>query len=365
MPIWIEMRCADQDEDYAQGIENERCWSHDNAGCGLFGGETILAATAQTNKLFVLLRKEGWQRIKGHGWICPHCAAQRKSRAVARGRNSCVAIRQASLPGYDLGDYIKESIDFLRSHEPPEGYFVGFSGGKDSITTLELCRLAGVKHQAFYTYTTIDPPEVVRFIRAHYPQVHWLRPAKSFFACVATNAPPCACSVGAATISRRNQAGMYRLKAACLASAQRKAGVAQNVAASTFALFAKGAAKSRRAARFTPTITQYFSGLNGQYGNLSRHMACNTRHCMTKVSTVWAASAARIALEKLRGQSCSGQSQCRNGPAHGKLLNTPSSGGGTKNAPMTVRTHQVKQQKHTGETTSTGLKNKEQQPCQK
>lgn len=99
-------------------------------------------------------------------------------------------IRQASLPGYDLGDYIKESLDFLRKHEPPEGFFVGFSGGKDSITTLQLCALAGVKHQAFYTYTTIDPPEVVRFIRAHYPQVQWLRPAKSFFAYVLRFAPP-------------------------------------------------------------------------------------------------------------------------------------------------------------------------------
>lgn len=140
-------------------------------------------------------------------------------------------IRQASLPGYDLGDYIKESIDFLRQNEPPEGYFVGLSGGKDSITTLKLCALAGVRHQAFYTYTTIDPPEVVRFVRAHYPQVHWLRPAKSFFACVATNAPPCACSVGAATISRRNQAGMCRLKTACSESGQRKVLVAQNVVA--------------------------------------------------------------------------------------------------------------------------------------
>lgn len=53
-------------------------------------------------------------------------------------------IRQASLPGYELGDYIREAVDFLRTHEPPEGYFAGFSGGKDSITTLELCRMAGV-----------------------------------------------------------------------------------------------------------------------------------------------------------------------------------------------------------------------------
>ena len=28
-----------------------------------------------------------------------------------------------------------EAIAFLRAHEPEEGYFVGFSGGKDSIVT--------------------------------------------------------------------------------------------------------------------------------------------------------------------------------------------------------------------------------------
>ena len=177
-------------------------------------------------------------------------------------------MRQASLPGYDLGDYIRESIDFLRQYEPPEGYFVGFSGGKDSITTLKLCALAGVRHQAFYTYTTIDPPEVVGFVRENYPQVQWLRPAKSFFACVATNAPPCALSDGAAIISRRNQAGMCHLKAVCSASGQRKVRGVQNVGASMYALFAKGAAKSRRAAKFTRIITQYFNGLNGRCGNL-------------------------------------------------------------------------------------------------
>lgn len=100
------------------------------------------------------------------------------------------ASRQASLPGFDLGDYVLESLDFLRAHEPPEGYFVGFSGGKDSIVTLELCRLAGVKHQAYYSATGIDAPEVVRFIRRHHPEVMWLRPAMSFWAGIMRKAPP-------------------------------------------------------------------------------------------------------------------------------------------------------------------------------
>jgi len=28
------------------------------------------------------------------------------------------------------------AIDFIREHEPEEGYFVGFSGGKDSVVVL-------------------------------------------------------------------------------------------------------------------------------------------------------------------------------------------------------------------------------------
>lgn len=100
------------------------------------------------------------------------------------------AIRQASLPGYDLGDYIRESIDFLRKHEPPEGYFVGFSGGKDSITTLQLCKLAGVRHQAFYSCTRIDPPEVIRFIKREHPEVTWLFPETTMWRGIVEKMPP-------------------------------------------------------------------------------------------------------------------------------------------------------------------------------
>ncbi|MDR2056590.1 MAG: phosphoadenosine phosphosulfate reductase family protein [Desulfovibrio sp.] len=83
-----------------------------------------------------------------------------------------------------------EAIDFLRAHEPQEGYFVGFSGGKDSIVTLELCLMAGVKHQAYYSCTRIDPPEIYKFIRQYYPDVTWLYPKITFWEGVRRKSPP-------------------------------------------------------------------------------------------------------------------------------------------------------------------------------
>lgn len=91
---------------------------------------------------------------------------------------------------YNLQDLVDESIDFLRQHEPPEGYFVGFSGGKDSIVTLELCRMAGVKHEAYYSVTGIDPPEVMQFIRQHYPGIIWKRPRITMWEGIKKKSPP-------------------------------------------------------------------------------------------------------------------------------------------------------------------------------
>ena len=91
---------------------------------------------------------------------------------------------------FPLEDMTAEAIAFLRQHEPPEGYFVGFSGGKDSIVTEHLCRMAGVKYAAYYSATGIDAPEVVRFIRQHYPDVQWLRPKMSFWEGIRKKSPP-------------------------------------------------------------------------------------------------------------------------------------------------------------------------------
>lgn len=86
-----------------------------------------------------------------------------------------------------LQNKITHSIDLIRRaertalHYRTEGFFVAFSGGKDSQVLLKLTELAGVKFTAEYRFTTIDPPENVRFIKEHYSNVSIIRPETTFY----------------------------------------------------------------------------------------------------------------------------------------------------------------------------------------
>ena len=74
-------------------------------------------------------------------------------------------------------DKVADAIAVLQAHEPPEGYYVAFSGGKDSLCVYWLTKLAGVKADYHYNFTTVDPPELVAFVRTfddveiHHPGV--------------------------------------------------------------------------------------------------------------------------------------------------------------------------------------------------
>ena len=77
---------------------------------------------------------------------------------------------------------IEKALALIREYEPmalelsQDGYYVAFSGGKDSIVMERLFKMAGVKYQAWYSNVTIDPPELVRFIKREYPQCKWNNP---------------------------------------------------------------------------------------------------------------------------------------------------------------------------------------------
>lgn len=72
---------------------------------------------------------------------------------------------------FGVEDKVADSIEALKTFEPKEGYYVAFSGGKDSVVVKKLCDLAGVKYDAHYNVTSVDPPELVRFVKDIYPDV--------------------------------------------------------------------------------------------------------------------------------------------------------------------------------------------------
>ena len=93
---------------------------------------------------------------------------------------------------YDLyGKSFEEvAISRLKQYEPPEGYYLAFSGGKDSIVIYDLALRAGVKFDAHFHRTTVDPPEVLRFIKENYPDVIWEKPKASMFQLIIKNKMP-------------------------------------------------------------------------------------------------------------------------------------------------------------------------------
>lgn len=72
-----------------------------------------------------------------------------------------------------IRDKVQLAVDRLKAFEPEEGYYIAFSGGKDSQCIYHLAKMAGVKFDAHYHVTSVDPPELVRFIKNNYPDVHF------------------------------------------------------------------------------------------------------------------------------------------------------------------------------------------------
>lgn len=58
------------------------------------------------------------------------------------------------------------AIERLQAFEPPDGYFVCISGGKDSDVIRILATLAGVKHELHHNLTTVDAPETVHYVQS-------------------------------------------------------------------------------------------------------------------------------------------------------------------------------------------------------
>ena len=59
-----------------------------------------------------------------------------------------------------------------------DGYYLAFSGGKDSQCCYHLCEDAGIDFTSQYSITRFEPPELIRFILDNYPDVTFRRAYK-------------------------------------------------------------------------------------------------------------------------------------------------------------------------------------------
>lgn len=83
---------------------------------------------------------------------------------------------------------IAYSVDLLRRAEkmalrldPENGFYLAFSGGKDSQALYHIAEMAGVKFKAYMNLTSVDPPEVLRFVKRFYPDVELIKPKMSIY----------------------------------------------------------------------------------------------------------------------------------------------------------------------------------------
>lgn len=98
--------------------------------------------------------------------------------------------RQQQMSLTPLQTMVDESINFMRENEPPEGYSLADSFGKDSTVILELARMAGLRFLHIHNFTGIDPPELIKFGKNTRQDVRIIKPKFSMWHGIRTIGPP-------------------------------------------------------------------------------------------------------------------------------------------------------------------------------
>ena len=83
---------------------------------------------------------------------------------------------------------LEHSIDLLQKaeklalmYDKQDGFYLTFSGGKDSQALYHVAKMAGVKFKGHMSLTSVDPPQVIRFVKRQYPDVELIKPKMSMF----------------------------------------------------------------------------------------------------------------------------------------------------------------------------------------
>lgn len=80
-------------------------------------------------------------------------------------------------------ELLQKAEKIALNYDAENGYYLAFSGRKDSQALFHMAKLAGVKFRGHMNLTSVDPPEVIRFVKKNYPEVELIKPGKSIFQC--------------------------------------------------------------------------------------------------------------------------------------------------------------------------------------
>lgn len=76
---------------------------------------------------------------------------------------------------------LKKAERLAKLYDPENGFYLAFSGGKDSQALYHIAVMGGVLFKAHFSPTTVDPPALIRFIRKQYPDVEFGKVRKNIY----------------------------------------------------------------------------------------------------------------------------------------------------------------------------------------
>lgn len=78
-------------------------------------------------------------------------------------------------------EILLKALPLALRYDPENGFYVGFSGGKDSQALYHMMQLLKLPMHAYFSPTSIDPPENIRFIKTMYPEVEFVKITENIF----------------------------------------------------------------------------------------------------------------------------------------------------------------------------------------
>ena len=78
-------------------------------------------------------------------------------------------------------DLLTKASKIANMYDAENGYWLAFSGGKDSQALYHITQLAkiqafrggAIRFKGYFSPTSVDPPRLIRFIRRQYPDVEF------------------------------------------------------------------------------------------------------------------------------------------------------------------------------------------------